>query len=43
MEKPVNDFIRHGMYRSSKCNPCRLEYQQKMNRKRAKIERARLW
>lgn len=33
-EKPVDDFIKQGMYRSSKCNPCRLEYQKKINKKR---------
>jgi len=42
-EKPIEDYIKHGMRRSSKCDPCRLEYQQQVNRKRAKLEKMNLW
>lgn len=42
-EKSIDEFIKHGMYRNSKCHPCRLAYQKKINEKWDKAKRMQLW
>lgn len=42
-EKPVEEFIKNGLYRNTKCNPCRLEYQKKINKKARNKQLQKLW
>jgi predicted nucleic acid-binding Zn ribbon protein len=42
-EKSIDSYIKQGFYYHPMCNPCRLSYSKKYNKKLGNLKNQKLW